>query len=96
MISSIIVLWIICGFIYGINYFLFFEPYSLSSTYIPIGFYILSLKWWNIEFNWFTYLGKWQVDFKIKIFLGSSPKRYKEYYLIFSSTGIKTCTININ
>lgn len=87
---------IVCGFIYGIDYFRLYEPYGLNNTYNPVGIYILSLKWWNIEFNWFTYLDKWQIDFKIRILMGINPKKYREHYLIFDSMGVKTCTININ
>lgn len=92
----LIILFIVCGFIYGEDYFRLYEPYGTKDTCNFLGVYILSLKWWNVTFNWYTYLDKWQVEFKIKLLVGINPKRYREHYLIFNSTGVKTCTINID
>ena len=56
---------------------------------------MLSVKWWNIEFNWCTYKNKWQVDIKLRFIRKWKPRRYKEVYVIFNSAGVRTYTLNI-
>lgn len=94
--AIVILLFVICGFLYGIKYFRFYEPYGTKDSSVILGIYILSLKWWNIEFNWHTYLNRWQIDIKAKFIVGLKPTRKREYILIFNSTGVKFCTLDIN
>lgn len=82
-------------FIYGSSYFRFHEPYGLNNTYNALGYYMLSVKWWNIEFNWCTYKNKWQVDIKLRFIRKWKPRRYKEVYVIFNGAGVRTYTLNI-
>lgn len=87
---------IILGFLYGENYFKILQPYGFNDKSVPIGFYYLSVKWWNIYFNWYTRLDDWFVSFNIVFITNLRSKSKKEYSVLFSSTGIKTCIVNIN
>lgn len=89
----IVLIIIIFGFLYGSDYFLFHKEYGMKESSIPLGVYILSFKWWNIKFNWYTRLDDWYIDILIAFPFG---KRNREYVLIISSTGIKTCTVYID
>lgn len=93
---SVVILFIVCGFLYGIEYFRLYEPYGTRDSSIYLGIYILSIKWWNIELNWFTYMNRWQVDVKIKMVVGMQPVKKREYMMIFNSTGVRFCTLDIN
>ena len=92
---NIVLIIILFGFIYGSSYFRFHEPYGLNNTYNALGYYMLSVKWWNIEFNWCTYKNKWKVDIKLRFIRKWKPRRYKEVYVIFNSAGVRTYTLNI-
>lgn len=80
MIKWIILLFVIAGFIYGAGYFRINKSYGLNG-FSPLGKYILSLKWWNVELNLYTYGGKWFLNVCL-IFpaIGKSHNRY--YYLV--------------
>lgn len=93
---TIIFLIVICGFLYGIDYFRFYEPYGIKNSSTNLGIYILFIKWWNIEIDWYTYLNRWQIDVKVKFIVGLRPIKRKHYMVIFNSTGIKFCVLDIN
>jgi len=80
MILWIILAFVIAGFIYGWRYFRVNESYGLDG-YPPLGKYLLSLKWWNIEINLYTYRYKWFLNVCL-IFpaVGKSHRRFDRYY----------------
>lgn len=90
----IVLIIVMCGFLYGSDYFRFNEKYGNSS--VPLGVYILSLKWWNIKINWYTYLDEWKFDLSVKFMVSIRYKKYVEYHVIFSNTGFRICVLNIN
>lgn len=86
---------VIFGLIYGKGYFKFCEPYGNPKSSLNLGMYILSLKWWNVKFNWYTMKNQWHVDISVTVPVSIKEKSFREYILIMSSTGVKTCTIDI-
>ncbi len=90
----VILIFVICGFLYGSDYFRFNEAYGNSSA--TLGIYILSLKWWNTKLNWYTYLDRWFLEFSIKFRIRLTRKAYTEYIVVFNDTGVKFCVLNIN
>lgn len=84
------------GFVYGMEYFRFREKYYTKDDSIPVGTYIIAIKWWNIKFNWYTRKSDWFVSFEITIITNIKKKKRKEYSMVFSNTGIRTCIVNIN
>lgn len=84
MILWIILVFVIAGFIYGRKYFRYNESYGLDG-YPPLGRYILSIKWWNVEINYYTYRSKWFLVVNL-IFpaIGKSNIRFDRYYYSLS------------
>jgi hypothetical protein len=85
---------IICGFVYGREYFIFSKPYGTADSSVKMGVYILSVQWWNVKFNWYTILDDWYICLTIKIPVNILERKYREYSIRFSSTGITTCAVN--
>lgn len=92
----IVTLVILFGFLYGLNYFKFCELYGVRNNSPPLGIYILSLKWWNIKFNWYTTNNKVRIDASITFPKDIKNKQFREYIIAISSTGIITCAVNID
>jgi len=87
------IVFIVLGFLYGSDYFSFYKKYGTNESSVPVGIYIISLKWWNIKFNWYTRLDKWYIDISAVF---PVCKGSMEYIIIFSSADIKICTLNID
>lgn len=90
----VICLIIVFGFIYGRDYFRFFESFGSSGNYFQSGTYILSIKWWNVKFNWYVIYDKWHID--ISCTFPIKEHILRECVVVISSTGIKTCTVDID
>ena len=88
MVNIVICLIIVFGFIYGRDYFRFFEPFGSSENYFQSGTYILSIKWWNVIYD------RWHID--ISCTFPIKEHILREYVVVISSTGIKTCTVDID
>ena len=75
-------------------------PFSLihtegsSGNYFQSGTYILSIKWWNVKFNWYVIYDKWHID--ISCTFPIKEHILRECVVVISSTGIKTCTVDID
>lgn len=94
MVNIVICLIIVFGFIYGRDYFRFFEPFGSSENCFQSGTYILSIKWWNVKFNWYVIYDRWHID--ISCTFPIKEHILREYVVVISSTGIKTCTVDID
>lgn len=94
MVKIVICLIVVFGFIYGRKYFRFFEPFGSSENYFQLGMYILSMKWWNVKFNWYVIYDKWHID--ISLTFPINRHMFREYIVVISSTGFHTCTVDID
>lgn len=92
----LVILIVIFGFLYGKDYFKFYEPIKNPNGSLHFGMYILSLKWWNIKFNWYVIQNQWHMDISAIFLINIKQHSFREYVLVMSSTGIKACTIDIN
>ncbi len=84
------------GTLYGIDYFKLYKRYGVLNNSLPLGIYILSFKWWNIKFNWYTIRDKQYVGISIILPVNMIKRYFREYIVTITSTGVKTCTVNIN
>ena len=50
---------------------------------IPLGHYILSFKWWNVKFDFFTYKDDWYMTIRAAL-----PGKLKEPYVSISNRGV--------
>lgn len=92
----VILIIVVFGFLYGKDYFKFCEEYGMLDSAFSSGVYILALKWWNIKFNWYTRFDQWQVDVSVIFPISLKKRKFREYVIIVTSTGVKTCTVDIN